>query len=429
MSERYQKSEELYHRAIKYIPTGSQTFSKSITQYPLGAAPLFIDSGKGSKEKDVDGNEYIDFVNGLASVSLGYCDEDVDEAVLTQMSKGVTFSLPHVLEQQVAQKIVELVPCADLVRFGKNGSDATSAAIRLARAFTGKDKVAVCGYHGWQDWYIGSTARHLGVPEVTRELTHRFNYNDADSLEAILKENEGGVAAIIMEPMNTDYPKDGFLERVRTLADEYEAILIFDETITGFRYSLGGAQTVFGVMPDLATFGKGAANGLPLSIVTGRQDIMTLMEDIFFSGTFGGETLSLAATQAVISKMERHNVPQSLFDKGSYLLEQLDALLEELSLRDLYETKGHPSWSFLVLKAREDRDFWGAKTLFHQEMFKRGIITLGSHNMSYAHSMSDIDYLMSAYREVLPVIKKADEENNFDSMLECERLEPLFKVR
>ncbi len=429
MSERYGKSEELFQRAISYIPTGSQTFSKSTSQYPLGASPLFIESGKGAKVKDVDGNEYIDFVNGLASVSLGYCDDDIDEAVRSQMKKGITFSLPHVLEHEVAKKIIELVPCADLVRFGKNGSDATSAAIRLSRAFTGKDMVAVCGYHGWQDWYIGSTARHLGVPEATRELTQRFNYNDIGSLEKILECNLGKFAAIILEPMNTDFPEPGFLEAVRDLADQHNIVLVFDETITGFRFSLGGAQTLFGVTPDLATFGKGVANGLPLSIVTGRKDIMKLMEDIFFSGTFGGETLSLAAAQAVIKKMEERDVVDSLYENGSYLLRELEALLDELDLHDLYETKGHPSWSFLVLKSKDDRDFWGAKTLFNQEMFRRGIITLGSHNMSFSHTVHDINYLISVYREVLPLIKRADIDGTFDALLECERLEPLFKVR
>jgi glutamate-1-semialdehyde 2,1-aminomutase len=210
----------------------------------------------------------------------------------------VIFSLPHPIEAEVAELICEMVPCAEMVRFGKNGSDATSGAIRLARAFTGRDRVAVCGYHGWQDWYIGSTARHRGVPKATRDLTHTFAYNDLTSLDALLDAHAGEFAAVILEPMNVTDPAPGFLEGVKQRAHRHGAVLVFDETITGFRYANGGAQQLFGVTPDLATFGKGLANGYPVSAVAGRREIMKLMEEIFFSFTFGGEALSLAAARA-----------------------------------------------------------------------------------------------------------------------------------
>ena len=177
---RYQQSEKLLKRALLTIPLGSQTFSKSKTQYPLGVSPFFIQRGKGSRVWDVDGNEYVDFINSLAAITLGYCDPDVDAAVRAQLENGVIFSLPHQLEMQVAEKIVELVPCAEKVRFGKNGSDATAGAVRLARAFTNRDHVAVCGYHGWQDWYIGTTPRNRGVPQATRDLSHAWTYNDIE---------------------------------------------------------------------------------------------------------------------------------------------------------------------------------------------------------------------------------------------------------
>ena len=186
----YKKSEQLLDRALESIPLASQTFSKSFTQYPRGASPFFIEKGKGSKVWDVDGNEYIDFVNSLAAVTLGYCDKDVDKAVQDQMKNGVTFSLPHILEMEVAEKLIEIIPCAEKVRFAKNGTDATSASIRIARAYTGKEHIAVCGYHGWQDWYIGSTTRDLGVPEAVKELTHKFEYNNIRSLEKIFQEQE-----------------------------------------------------------------------------------------------------------------------------------------------------------------------------------------------------------------------------------------------
>ena len=275
-------------RARRTIPLGTQTFSKSYTQYPHGVSPYFIARGKGSHVWDIDGNEYVDFVNALCSVTLGYGDTDVDSAVRTQLDDGVIFSLPHPIETEVAEAIVEMVPCAEAVRFGKNGSDATSGAIRLARAYTKRDRVAVCGYHGWQDWYIGSTARSAGVPDAVKQLTHSFAYNDLESLNRLLDAHPNDFAAVILEPMNVTYPKPGFLESVRELTEQRGIILIFDETITGFRFANGGAQELFGVTPDLATFGKGLANGYPLSAIAGRSDIMKLMEEIFFSFTFGG---------------------------------------------------------------------------------------------------------------------------------------------
>ena len=271
MSERYHNSELLLERALKSIPLGTQTFSKSKTQYPYGVSPYFIKKGKGSHVWDVDNNEYIDFINGLASVTLGYNDPDVNAAVLEQLDNGVTFSLPHPLEFIVAEKIIEMVPCAEMVRFGKNGSDATAGAIRLARAYTHRDHVAVCGYHGWQDWYIGATARNLGVPESTRRLTHTFTYNDIESLSVIFKQWPDKVAAVIMEPMNSTEPKDDFLLMVEELTHQNGALFIFDETITGFRYANGGAQEFFGITPDLATFGKGMSNGYPCQLLPERR--------------------------------------------------------------------------------------------------------------------------------------------------------------
>ena len=268
MTSRYQHSLALSARAEQSIPLGSQTFSKSRLCFPHGAAPLFIERGQGARVWDVDGNEYLDFASGLLAISLGYCDPDVNQAVLEQLNLGSIFSLPHRLETEVAEQLIELIPCAEMVRFGKNGTDATSACIRLSRAVTGRERVAVCGYHGWQDWYIGSTTRHLGVPECVRELTHRFDYNDLGSLKAQLEAHPGEFAAVILEPMNVAWPTPEFLPGLRQLCDQHGALLIFDETITGFRFHLGGAQTLFGVTPDLAAFGKGMANGFPISAST-----------------------------------------------------------------------------------------------------------------------------------------------------------------
>lgn len=202
----YTHSQEYLARAERSIPLGTQTFTKSRTTYPYGVSPYFITHGEGSRVWDLDGNEYIDFVSGLAAINLGYADADVTRAVEEQLRKGVIFSLAHPVEVQAAEILIEMVPCAEMVRFGKNGSDATAGAIRLARAYTNRDRVAVCGYHGWQDWYIGSTARHRGVPRATRELTHSFAYNDIESLRRLFKEYPGQIAAVILEPMNRIEP-------------------------------------------------------------------------------------------------------------------------------------------------------------------------------------------------------------------------------
>lgn len=425
----YKRSEEYLARAERTIPLGSQTFSKSKTQYPYGVSPYFITRGQGSHVWDLDGNEYIDFINGLSAITLGYNDPDVTRAVEEQLRNGVIFSLPHPLEAQVAEKIVELVPCAQMVRFGKNGSDATAGAVRLARAYTGRDHVAVCGYHGWQDWYIGSTSRNRGVPQATRDLTHTFAYNNLDSLQALFKQWPDQIAAVILEPMNVTEPAPGFLEGVKELTHANGALLIFDETITGFRFANGGAQEYFGVIPDLATFGKGLANGYPVSAVAGRADIMRLMEEIFFSFTFGGEALSLAAALATMNKLQAEPVISTIRETGTALKEGVQQRIERYGLGNVVTISGHPAWTFMTFKDVAPYTQWHIKTLFLQEMFVRGILTFGTHNVSYAHTDADIARLHAAYDEVLPLIRKAIDERTLEQHLRCKPLEPLFKVR
>lgn len=426
---RYAKSEAQLERARRTIPLGAQTFSKSITQFPLGASPYFAARAKGSRLWDVDGNEYADFINALCSVTLGYADEDVNGAVEKQLKDGTIFSLSHALEAECAERIVRLVPCAERVRFGKNGSDATSGAIRIARAATGRDHVLVCGYHGWQDWYIGSTARNLGVPEATRSLTHTFPYDDLSALAALLDELEGQVAAVILEPMNVRFPSEGYLKGVQTLTRAAGAVLIFDETITGFRYAKGGAQELLGVTPDLCTLGKGIANGFPLSAVAGRADLMAYMEEVFFSFTMGGEALSLAAACAAMDKLEREPVVETMAARGGELIAGAEALVEKHGLSHVLSLAGHPSWSFLMMADQPNATAFELKTLFLQEVFARGVLTLGTHNMSYAHTPADVADLLSAYDQVFPILASALAENDLHARLRCEPLKPLFKVR
>jgi glutamate-1-semialdehyde 2,1-aminomutase len=419
----------MLERALKVIPLGTQTFSKSHTQYPHGAAPFFIARAHGSQAWDVDGNQYTDFVNALASVTLGHCDPDVTAAVQAQLKEGTIFTLAHPLEIEVAELIVDMVPCAEMVRFGKNGSDATSGAIRAARAFTGRERVAVCGYHGWQDWYIGSTTRNKGVPEAVRALTGTFAYNDLNSLQALLEKHPAEFAAVILEPMNVEEPASGFLRGVKNLAHEHGALLVFDETITGFRYSPGGAQELFGVTPDLATFGKGLANGYPLAAVAGRADVMKEFEEVFYSFTMGGEALSLAAAKATLLKLRREKIIESVAAKGVRLRDQLKAAIARHGAEKYFTVKGHPSWSFFVVGGLPAEQFWQVKTYWMQEMLARGILSVGTHNLTYAHSDADIDHLLEAYDEVIPLLKQAIESNDVLSQLHCKPLQPLFRLR
>jgi glutamate-1-semialdehyde 2,1-aminomutase len=429
MSERYKCSEELLERALRTIPLGSQTFSKSKTQLPYGVSPFFVDRADGAKFWDVDGNEFLDFTNALAAVTLGYRDPDVDGAVKAQMENGVTFSLPHKLEMEVAELLVDLIPCAEKVRFAKTGSDATSGAIRVARAYTGRERIAVCGYHGWQDWYIGSTTRDLGVPKAVKALTHPFIYNNADSLKQIFDVYPNEFAAVILEPLSSAFPENGFLEKVRALASEHGALLIFDETVTGFRVSMGGAQELFGVTPDLATFGKGIANGYPLSALVGKTEYMDIVEKIFFSGTFGGESLSLAAAKAVLNKLRTEPVLLTLKARGERLLAGVSQLIADLAMPDLLSVCGHPSWSFLVFKDAPTCTSWEAKTFFMQEMFKRGVFTIGAQTLSYAHTDAHISQLLAAYKEVFAQLAQHIRSGDLQLRLECAPLVPLFKVR
>ena len=246
----------------------------------------------------------------------GYRDPDVDLAIRRQLTRGISFSLPTTLEMELAERLVKHIPCAEMVRFGKNGTDATSAAVRLARAATKRDRLILLGYHGWQDWYIGATTRNLGVPACVSALSHLAPYGDLEAIEDLFARHPGEFAAVMLEPMNTVEPAPGYLKGLKDLVHRHGALLIFDEIITGFRWSIGGAQARYGVTPDLACFGKAMGNGMPISAVVGRADIMRLMEDIFYSGTFGGETLSLAAAIATIDKIDREAVTRPSVGNG-----------------------------------------------------------------------------------------------------------------
>ena len=425
---RFLESERLLRLAEAVIPLGSQTFSKSRTQYPVGVSPFFASKGSGSYLWDVDGNKYVDLVASLAAVTLGYGDPEINMAVKRQLKKGVSLSLSSKLETVVAEKIIDLVPSAEMVRFAKNGSDATSAAVRIARYFTGRDHIISIGYHGWHDWYIGSTTRSMGVPSAVQALTLSARYNDLSHVENLFQEAKGDVAAVILEPMNSVDPAPGYLESLRNFCSSNNILLIFDEVITGFRFARGGAQELFGVTPDLSCFGKGIANGFPISVIAGRKEIMEGFKEVFFSGTFGGELLSLTAANVVLDKVRDNRVIPELYRVGQAIQQ---GLLSEIS-RNKYEfvnLSGNPTWTFLNWTLSSDALQNKVKTYFLQEMFKRGILVLSTNNVTTTLSQKDISKILTAYAEVFEAISQALERDSLDALLECQPIVPLFKVR
>lgn len=417
----------LKRRAEAVIPAATQTLSKGPTQYVQGVAPTFLKCGRGSHVWDVDGNEYIDYPMALGPIILGHCYPAVDEAVKQQLRDGTVFSLPHSLEVEVAERLVELIPCAEMVRFGKNGSDATAGAVRLARAYTGKDLIACCGYHGWQDWYIGSTTFRRGVPETVRRLTVTFEYNDIGSLQRIFDAYPGQVAAVILEPVGIVEPTEGFLQEVEKVCGREGAVLIFDEVITGFRLARGGAQEYFGVTPDLACFGKAMANGYPLSAIVGCREIMKAFEETFFSFTFGGETLSLAAARATMNEFVEREVVAHLWEQGRILMEGANVLSREFGLERRVRCMGLPPRTVMMFFDEGGRESLLLKSLFQQECLKRGVLFSGGHNLSFSHSNEDIEQTLRVYRTALEILADALRQDKVEEKLGGEPLKPVFR--
>ena len=344
------RSDEIWQQAQELIPAGTQTLSKGPSQFCQGVGPKYIARAEGCMLYDVDGNAFVDYPMALGPITLGHAHPRVNEAVSRQMASGSAYSLMHELEVRLAKRLVDIIPCAEQIRFGKNGSDATSACIRAARALSGRDHIARCGYHGWQDWSIDRSygIRSRGVPEAVFDLTHPFPFNDLAALESILAEHP--CAAVVMECISVEVPEPGYLQGVKELAHKYGALLIFDEVITGFRWARGGAQEYFGVSPDLCAMGKGVANGLPLSIVAGSREAMQAFDEIFFSFTFGGETLSLAAAMATLDVMEEENYWAHIWDLGSRLQKGFDAAAAKHHLADVAHCAGQAPWTITIFK-------------------------------------------------------------------------------
>lgn len=402
----------------------TQTLAKGPGQFTYGVSPVYVERGKGSKLWDVDGNEYLDYCMGIGPISLGYGYDKVDNAIKEQLEKGITFSLMHRLELEVAEKLHEIIPNAESIRITKQGADACSAAVRIARAFTKRDKVAVCGYHGWHDWYIGTTTRDAGIPEAIKDLTVMIQYNNIESVKAVMTPD---LACLILEPIIFEEPKDNFLHEVQALCQANGTMLIFDEMWTGFRLALGGAQQFFGIKPDLAVYSKACANGMPIAFLTGRDDVMSLFEsDVFYFTTFGGEALSLAATLATLEEMKEKNVPQYLATQGQKIKDGFNTLREKHGMTEYISIGGYPCRS-IVNFSEKAGDALVLKTYLQQEMIKRGILWSSFHNMCFSHSDADVQFTLDAYDDIFPTFKQLIESNAVTSALKGQVVEAVFR--
>ncbi|MFQ5890827.1 MAG: aminotransferase class III-fold pyridoxal phosphate-dependent enzyme, partial [Gemmatimonadota bacterium] len=391
------KSEEWLTRSEKVVPGGAQTYSKSWRQHIRGVSPVFLERGDGARVWDVDGNEYVDLIQGLLPNILGYAHPDVDRAAHDQARRGHSFSLPHPVEVELAERLVRLIPCAEMVRFGKNGSDATTAAVRVARAFTGRERIAVCGYHGWHDWYIGTTSRSLGVPRSVAALTHPFPYDDLETLDRLLASHAGEFAAVIMEPVNFAWPSDGYLEGVKEVVHSHGALLIFDEICTGFRLGPGGAQELFGVTPDLAAFGKAMGNGYPISCLAGRRDVMRILDEVFVSFTFAGNASAMAASLTVLDILEHTDALDRMRHAGQRLADGTRMLAAEAGLEGRFRVDGRPEWCLLRFLDADGADDPLLRAVWTQEVTRRGVLILATHNVSAAHDTRAVEAVLRAY--------------------------------
>jgi glutamate-1-semialdehyde 2,1-aminomutase/spore coat polysaccharide biosynthesis protein SpsF len=378
--------------------------------------------------QDVDGRWYLDFPMALGPVILGHGHPAVDDAIRAQLADGIALTLPHPLELDVAERIRAIVPNAERVRFAKSGSDVTSAAIRLARAITGRERVLVSGYHGWHDWYIGSTSWHAGVPHAVRRLTEAFTWGDLEDLRASLTHHAGRVAAVIIEPVGLVEPTGDYLRGVVTLAHEHGALAIFDEIVTGFRLAPGGAQERYGVSADLVCLGKALGNGMPISALAGRATAMDALERVFFSGTHGGEMLSLAAARATLDVIASGPVHEHLWSLGSRLQKGIRDAVGRSGLEDWIVCGGAAPWTIVgVIEPHPDGQTLPAKTLLQQEMLKRGVLYNGSNFICLAHSEADIDEAIDAYGHAFARLAQALPDD-VESRLEAEPLSQIFRV-
>jgi len=419
-------SKKLLKESESLIPGLSQTFSKAPYSYVEGLYPTYLVKGKGSHVFDVDNNEYIDYVLSLGPITLGYNYPRVNSYISKQLKNGISFSIPHTLELEVSKKLNSIIPNAEMVRFAKTGSDACTAAVRCARAHTKREKIAYCGTGGvWHDWFTILTSRNEGIPKSQKKLIKKFNYNDVESLKLIIENWKDDLAAIYIEPITLEYPQKNFLINVKKLAKKIGAVLIFDEVVTGFRYALGGAQEYLNVKADITTFGKGMANGMPLAAITGKQEIMQKFTDIFYSTTYGGEALSLAACSAVIDEMLEKPVLKHISKLSKNLYSEFNKIAKELDVN--IKMEGTDIRSVINYCNNQNRPSLILKSLFYQETIKNGILFgPGAVLLSYSHTQNDVKKTLAVCENAMKHMKKIENSKNPKKYLKGNPIKPVM---
>ena len=404
--KKLKRSSKYLKKAINLIPALSQTFSKAPYSYVQGTYPVYLKSGKGSHVIDVDNNEFIDYVLALGPITLGYAYPAVDKAIKKQLSSGISFSMPHYLEVDLSEKLTEIIPGTDMVKFTKTGSDAGTAAIRAARAITKKEKILYYGSGGvWHDWFTIITSRSAGIPEFNRKLISKFEYNNLEELKEKFDENKDKIAAIYMEPMIHEHPKNNFLKDVKKLAHKNNSVLIFDEVVTGFRYAKGGAQEYLSIEADISAWGKGIGNGMPLGAITGRSEYMKIFDDVFYSTSYAGEALSLAAGLAVMNEIQNKPVIKHSWKIGKKLHDGFNKISKEIGLD--FKMEGLPVRGSIICYDENGNPSNLLKSILYQELIQSGIMFgPGAVFISYSHSEKDIKLTLSKCENAMKFIKK-----------------------
>ena len=431
----YGKNNIFAERASRLIPGGAHTYSKGDDQFSVNA-PKIIDRGLGCTLWDVDGNEFTDLANSLGTIILGHAYEPVLEAVRKEINRGVNFCRPSVIEGELAEIIVDIIPSAEMVKFCKNGSDAVTAAVKLARAYTGRKYIARCqddAFNAIDDWFMGSTVLTRGIPEEVQALTLKFKYNDIDSCQKLFDQYSGEISCFLLEPLSFEEPRDGFLEKLKVMCEKNGALLIFDEVVSGFRFALGGAQELVGVTPHLSAFGKAMANGFSVSALVGQREFMRLggfshdQERVFLlSTTHGGETHSLAASIATINEIKKHNAIDHFWQTGQALMDGVRIAANEVGAEKYVNIMGFsvkPAFSFNDESGTVSME---ARTLFLQETVQRGLL-MPYVVPSLAHKKENIEFSIECIRDALVVMKNAAEGAGMRSALLGEVTKPVFR--
>ena len=420
------KGSIMWNRAKEIIPGGTQLLSKRPEMFLPKLWPSYYRKAKGVDIWDLDGNKYTDMsIMGIGACILGYADDDVNRAVKDAVDAGSMATLNCPEEVELAELLIKLNPWADMVRYAKTGGEAMAIAVRIARACSGRDKVAFCGYHGWHDWYLSANLADdsnldgqllpglepAGVPRGLKGTSIPFNYNRIDELEDIIKKNND-IGVIVLETIRHHEPSDNFLEKVRKIADEIDAVLIFDEITSGWRLNVGGAHTLYNVSPDIAVYGKAMSNGFSMAAIVGKRDVMDAAQSTFISSTYWTDRIGPVASIVTINKMEDNDVPSHICNIGDMIRASWEKLAQEHNLN--IHLEGISPLPTFIFEYEESQ---ALHTLFTQEMLDRGYLASKSVYVSYAHNEDNVEKFMESVDEVFGIVRNAIDQNSVEDLL------------